>query len=111
LQNGTLSAGHARTLVGHPDAEKLAAQIVKNRLSVRDAEKLAKTSKNPKKSHNSAETVTKDADTVQIENDLSAHLGLKVNIAHVTGRENGQVVLNYRDLEQLDDLLRLLSGN
>jgi ParB family chromosome partitioning protein len=111
LQNGTLSAGHARTLVGHPDADKLAAEIVKKGLSVRDAEKLAKTSKNPKKSPNSAETVTKDADTVQIEKDLSAHLGLKVNIAHVTGRENGQVVLNYRDLEQLDDLLRLLSGS
>jgi ParB family chromosome partitioning protein len=111
LQNGTLSAGHARTLVGHPDADKLAAEIVKKGLSVRDAEKLAKTSKNPKKSTNSERTVTKDADTVQIEKDLSAHLGLKVNIAHVTGRENGQVVLNYRDLEQLDDLLRLLSGD
>jgi ParB family chromosome partitioning protein len=111
LQNGTLSAGHARTLVGHPDADKLATEIVKKGLSVRDAEKLAKTSKNPKKGPNSAKTVTKDADTVQIEKDLSAHLGLKVNIAHVTGRENGQVVLNYRDLEQLDDLLRLLSGN
>jgi ParB family chromosome partitioning protein len=111
LQNGTLSAGHARTLVGHPDADKLAAEIVKKGLSVRDAEKLVKTSKNPKKSPTSGKTVTKDADTVQIENDLSAHLGLKVNIAHAAGRENGQVVLNYRDLEQLDDLLRLLSGS
>ncbi|MFT5787290.1 MAG: ParB family chromosome partitioning protein, partial [Ascidiaceihabitans sp.] len=45
LQNGTLSAGHARTLVGHPDADKLATEIVKKGLSVRDAEKLAKTSK------------------------------------------------------------------
>jgi ParB family chromosome partitioning protein len=111
LQNGTLSAGHARTLIGHPDADKLAAEIVKKGLSVRDAEKLVKTSKNPKKSPTSGKTVTKDADTVQIENDLSAHLGLKVNIAHAAGRENGQVVLNYRDLEQLDDLLRLLSGS
>jgi ParB family chromosome partitioning protein len=111
LQSGTLSAGHARTLVGHPDADKLAAEIVKKGLSVRDAEKLVKTSKNPKKSPTSGKTVTKDADTIQIENDLSAHLGLKVNIAHAAGRENGQVVLNYRDLEQLDDLLRLLSGN
>jgi ParB family chromosome partitioning protein len=111
LQNGTLSAGHARTLIGHPDADKLAAEIVKKGLSVRDAEKLVKTSKNPNKSRTSGKTVTKDADTVQIENDLSAHLGLKVNIAHAAGRENGQVVLNYRDLEQLDDLLRLLSGS
>lgn len=111
LQNGRLSAGHARTLVGHTDADKIATEIVKKGLSVRDAEKLAKTSKNPTKRAASGKTVAKDADTVQIENDLSAHLGLKVNIAHAAGRENGQVVLNYRDLEQLDDLLRVLSGN
>lgn len=111
LQNGRLTAGHARTLVGHPDADKIAVEIVKKRLSVRDAEKLAKTSKNPIKKGTSGKPVVKDADTVQIENDLSAHLGLKVNIAHAPGSEKGQVVLNYRDLEQLDDLLRLLSGN
>jgi ParB family chromosome partitioning protein len=111
LQNGRLSAGHARTLVGHPDADQLAAEIVKKGLSVRDAEKLAKSSKTTKRAATSGKTVTKDADTIQIENDLSAHLGLKVNIAHAAGRENGQIVLNYRDLEQLDDLLRLLSGN
>lgn len=111
LQDGRLSAGHARTLVGHPNADQLAAEIVKKGLSVRDAEKLAKTAKRPQKRVSSGKLVTKDADTIQIENDLSAHLGLKVNIAHAAGKENGQVVLNYRDLEQLDDLLRLLSGS
>ncbi len=111
LQDGRLSAGHARTLVGHPNADQLAAEIVKKGLSVRDAEKLAKTAKSPQKRVSSGKLVSKDADTVQIENDLSAHLGLKVNIAHVAGKENGQVVLQYRDFEQLDDLLRLLSGS
>ena len=111
LQNGKLSAGHARTLVGHPDAASLAAQIVKSGLSVRDAEKLTKATKTPLKRASRAKTVSKDADTVQIENDLSAHLGMRVSINHADGKENGQVTLNYRDLEQLDDLLRLLSGN
>ena len=111
LADGRLSAGHARALVGHPDADKLAAEIVKKGLSVRNAEKLAKTSKtNPtkRKAHVASE---KDADTIQIEGDLSAHLGMKVKIDHAAGKENGQIVLHYRDLEQLDDVLRLLSGS
>ncbi|MGJ8610355.1 MAG: ParB/RepB/Spo0J family partition protein [Octadecabacter sp.] len=111
LQDGRLSAGHARTLVGHPDADSLAAEIVKKGLSVREAEKLAKASKEPKTRNTPNPVETKDADTIQIENDLAAQLGMKVNIAHAAGKENGQVVLHYRDLEQLDDLLRLLSGS
>ena len=111
LQNGNLSAGHARTLVGHPDSAKLAAEIVKKGLSVRDTEKLVKKSKNPSRNPASNKKITKDADTVQIENDLSAQLGLKVNIAHSVGHENGQVILSYSDLDQLDDLLRILSGS
>lgn len=111
LADGRLSAGHARTLVGHPDADRLAAEIVKGGLSVRAAEKLAKSEKPTRTKKSPASTKAKDADTVQIENDLAAQLGMKVNIAHAAGKENGQVVLHYRDLEQLDDLLRLLSGN
>ena len=111
LQNGTLTAGHARTLVGHPDADKLASEIVKKGLSVRDAEKLVKVSKKISNNSKLNKRAIKDADTVQIENDLTAHLGFKVNIAHSAGREHGQVILNYRDLEQLDDLLRILSGS
>ncbi|MGJ8686364.1 MAG: ParB/RepB/Spo0J family partition protein [Spongiibacteraceae bacterium] len=111
LQDGRLSAGHARTLVGHPDADSLAAEIVKKGLSVREAEKLAKASKEPKTRNAPNSVEAKDADTIQIENDLAAQLGMKVNITHAAGKENGQVVLHYRDLEQLDDLLRLLSGN
>ena len=110
LANGRLSAGHARTLVGHPDAEKLAAQIVKKGLSVRNAEKLVKSTKFSAPKKKTIRASTKDADTIQIESDLSAQLGMKVNIDHAAGKENGQVVLHYRDLEQLDDVLRLLSG-
>ena len=110
LADGRLSAGHARTLVGHPDADALAVEIVKKGLSVREAEKLTKKIKTKTQKLNPNRTAKKDADTVQIENDLAAHLGMRVNISHSEGKENGQVVLHYRDLEQLDDLLRLLSG-
>ena len=111
LVDGRLSAGHARTLVGHPDADRLAAEIVKDDLSVRAAEKLVKSKKAGTTKKSSQTPKTKDADTVQIENDLTAHLGMKVHISHADGKENGQVTLHYRDLEQLDDLLRLLSGS
>ncbi|MDB4213979.1 ParB/RepB/Spo0J family partition protein [Octadecabacter sp.] len=110
LADGRLSAGHARTLVGHLDAEKLAAEFVKKGLSVRNAEKLVKSTKASALKKKMPKASTKDADTIQIEGDLSAQLGMKVKIDHAAGKENGQVVLHYRDLEQLDDVLRLLSG-
>ena len=111
LADGRLSAGHARTIVGHPEADRLAVEIVNKGLSVRDTEKLVKSLKAPKRAKLSKRPTAKDADTLQIEGDLSAHLGMKVSISHAAGKESGQVVLNYRDLEQLDDLLRLLSGS
>ena len=111
LESGKLSAGHARALIGHPDVEQLAAAIIKNGLSVRDAERLAKQDKTTKPQRRDRTASEKDADTVQIEKDLAAQLGMKVAINHVAGKEAGQVVLHYKDLEQLDDLLRLLSGN
>lgn len=111
LETGKLSAGHARALIGHPDVEKIAATIIKNGLSVRDAERLAKQNKTPKSPAKNRTASEKDADTVQIEKDLAAQLGMKVAINHMAGKEAGQIVLHYSDLEQLDDLLRILSGN
>lgn len=113
LEQGKLTAGHARALVGHDNATDLARHIIDKQLSVRDAEKLARTglpgaSKTPA-SRPSAKT--KDADTVQIENELTAHLKMKVSIDHQADGEGGKLTLNYRSLEQLDDLLRALSGN
>jgi len=53
---------------------------------------------------------TKDADTVQIEQELSATLKMSVTIDHISGEEGGRMTLRYRNLAQLDDLLRALSG-
>lgn len=111
LADGRLTAGHARTLVGHPDADALAAEIVKKGLSVRATEKLAKAAKPTSAKRAAASAEPKDADTLQIEGDLSAQLRMKVKIDHSAGSENGKVTLHYRDLEQLDELLRLLSGS
>lgn len=108
VTEGKLSAGHARALVGKDDAEALARRIVKDGLSVREAEKLGKAPK-PGKSPRK-QLSEKDADTVQIENELSAQLKMGVQIDHAAGGESGKLILSYRNLAQLDDLLRVLSG-
>jgi ParB family chromosome partitioning protein len=55
--------------------------------------------------------VPKDPDTVQIENELSATLRMKVTIDHKAGDEGGKISISYKSLDQLDDLLRALAGN
>lgn len=109
VTDGRLSAGHARALVGKDNALDLARKIIKEGLSVRQAEKL--TSSKPAKKKARAGTPEKDADTKQIEKELAAHLGMSVQIDHAPGDEKGKLTLTYRDLAQLDDLLRLLSGS
>lgn len=109
--SGALTAGHARALIGHPKASEFANRIIQGKLSVRDAEKLAKTDGAPSRPARSTRSeVAKDADTIQIEKELAATLGMGVSIDHPDGHEGGTLTLRYRNLGQLDDLLRALSG-
>lgn len=113
VRDGKLSAGHARTLVTADDPVALAKQIIKKGLSVREAEKLAKSEQRnifsgSQKSKVKAKS-EKDADTKALEGDLSAGLGMKVSIDHKAGKDNGQIIITYDTLEQLDDLCRILS--
>lgn len=110
LVNGQISAGHARALVGHGQAVELAREIIQRKLSVRETEQLAKKGPAIKKRSVPHAPVPKDADTVQIENELSATLGMKVTIDHPAGNDGGKLVIGYKSLDQLDDLLRALSG-
>lgn len=104
LRDGHLSAGHARALLTAREPEKLANQIVARGLNVRQAEALAAGKPAP----TGAEPASrgKDADTAALERGLSERLGLKVTIAQ--GGKGGAVTIAYRDLDQLDGLLRLL---
>ncbi len=106
---GKLSAGHARALLTADDPEGLAALTVKNGLSVREVERLAKS---PAKDTSAAPTPhsTKDADTVLLEKDLKAALGMAVSIDHVPGGETGSLKIKYKSLEQLDEICRRLSA-
>jgi len=112
---GRLSAGHARALIGHQDVSSLARRVVAEGLSVRQVEKLVKTKAGDAAAKtgrsSGSRSTAKDPDTIQIEQELAAHLHMGVSIDHPAGSESGQLVLKYRNLGQLDDLLRLLSGN
>ncbi len=108
LRAGRLTAGHARALITARDPELLAQKVIQRGLSVRETEALAREATRPvaNKKDSRAE---KDADTRVLEQDISATLGMSVVIDHQPGGE-GQVTIKYRDLDQLDQLCRLLSG-
>ena len=112
LTDGKLTSGHARALVGHPMASDLARRIIQGKLSVRETERLVKSDGLPASRTTPVKAVlTKDPDTIQIEQELASSLGMGVTIEHKTGEEGGRLVLRYRNLTQLDDLLRALAGN
>ncbi|MCE8005510.1 ParB/RepB/Spo0J family partition protein [Aestuariivita sp.] len=110
LQEGHLSAGHARALITSDDPISLAQMVVKKGLSVRETEKLAKSQTTPR-TRPTRTAPEKDADTKALEGDLSATLGLNVQIEHRPGQEAGQITIKYESLEDLDTLCRLLSGS
>ena len=105
IRDGRLSAGHARTLVGAPDAEARAKAIVEAGLNVREAEAKAK----PRaKTNGAARAHGKDADTKALEASLENILGLSVEISH-RGAKGGELKITYKTLEQLDDVVARLS--
>ncbi len=106
LEDGRLTAGHGRTLITASDPEALAQQIVTGKLSVRDAEALAK---GRKPQGIKKPPVQKDPDTLALEEQLSDRLGLKVTITSHS-REGGVISVSYTTLDQLEDVyLRLLT--
>ncbi len=105
LALGKLTAGHARAIASTEDPIKHANTIVSRGLSVRDAERLAQKEAEPATTRTPPQ---KDADTLALEKMLSDRLGLTVTIAHKD--KGGQLKVDYRTLEQLDELCRLLQA-
>jgi ParB family transcriptional regulator, chromosome partitioning protein len=104
---GQLSAGHARALIGVPDPVASAKRIVEEGLNVRQTEALAHVEGVPERKPQKARGgKVKDPDTVALEKRVSDALGLAVNIDH---RDSGGTVrIRYRDLDQLDEVMRRL---
>ena len=108
--DGSLTMGHARALLGAPDVERLAEQVVVRGLSVRDTEKLTreKKARAPSGPGDKAVPAEPDADIIALQTQLADLLGVSVQIAH--GPKGGTLTLSYSTLDQLDMLCQRLTG-
>jgi ParB family chromosome partitioning protein len=113
ISAGKISAGHARQLIGQSDPEAMAREIVERGLNVRQVEAIAQ-----ERAHERAQAsgkaikprghASKDTDTLALEKRLSDALGLTVTIEH--HGDGGVLHIRYRDLDQLDSVVRRLDG-
>jgi ParB family chromosome partitioning protein len=104
VQEGKLTAGHARTLLGVPDPEAMARELMDGGLTVRQAERRSDAKKKP------GAPAPRDPNILDLETSISNALGLKVQITHRVekGEDRGEIKIAYASFEQLDDLTRRL---
>jgi ParB family chromosome partitioning protein len=108
IHAGKISAGAARMLIGAADPEEMAREIVDRGLNVRQVEALAK-DRVPGSGKAAKKRVVKSADTIALERRVSNTLGLTVTVDH---RSKGGVLhIHYRNLDQLEEVLRRLEKN
>ncbi|HVC54345.1 MAG TPA: ParB/RepB/Spo0J family partition protein [Stellaceae bacterium] len=103
LDDGALSAGHARALLGTPDPAALALEVVRRGLNVRATEALVRRRAAAKPAR---PTSPRDADTLALERELATALGLRVSLS--PKRRGGSLTVHYTSLDQLDRVLALL---
>jgi ParB family chromosome partitioning protein len=107
VRAGKLTAGHARMLVGQPNADALADEIVRKGLNVRQVEALVRQAAEPPKERRfTIGKLPKTPDTIALEKRLSDILGLDVSVDDLG--DGGVVKITYATLEQLDEVIRRL---
>jgi len=102
LDEGKLTAGHARALLGASDPLGLAEVVVRRGLNVRQVERLAQRSKAKPSQRTPRE---KDADTRSVEHELTLALGMTVRIEPAHNGRAGTLSIAYQSLDQLGDLI------
>ncbi|HEX4695365.1 ParB/RepB/Spo0J family partition protein [Sphingomonas sp.] len=110
LIDGRIDMGHARALIGAPDVERLAAEVVAKGLSVRETERLARSAKSDggNGSGGGGGGGGRNADIAALERQLSDVIGLGVRITY--GAKGGALTVNYSTLDQLDMVCQRLTG-
>ena len=103
--NDKISPGHAKILVGLDNSELLAEKIIKKKLSVRQAEALARLVKSNKSS-----IKYKDPNSIDIENQLSSKIGMKVFLNNKKNN-TGTLIFEYKGVDQLDRLIKIIKEN
>lgn len=114
VEEGKLSMGHARALIGNDEALAIAKRAVNDNLSVREVEKLARGEAEPAKPKLAAvrnsRDPAKDADIAAVQAHLEEFLGLTVRIKTDADPRSGAVTIRYRTLDQLDLICQRLTG-
>ena len=112
-----ISAGHARALLKSDNAYDLALHVIEKNLSVRDTEKLVADDLGRDIQHRNATTktgqkgfATKDADLLALEKQITDNLGMGVTLDMKTDNQAGKMTINFRDLGQLDDIIKRLEN-
>ena len=121
IETNELSAGHARALLAIDDPEEqkaIADRIIRNGMSVRDTEKLVRARKNDEGIEETASTDMgsgKTSETAYLQNlqsKISQALGKKISInkAKKPGAQNGKLEIEYKDNQELEDIIKILCG-
>jgi ParB family chromosome partitioning protein len=108
LDEGQISAGHARTLVNAEDPEKLAGEILRRGLNVRQAEDLTRKTK-PAAGKGEVAMAPRDPNISALEHDLAEATGLKVGV-RTKASGAGTLTIRFDSPDQLDDVIRRLKG-
>ena len=101
IVDGKLSVGHARAIINSENSLKIAKDIIKKGLSVREVEKILN---NTKKIENTSDP----NEYLDIENDLSSKIGLKTKIIFNNKKKNGSLTIKFKNLEQLEFIIKKL---
>ena len=106
VESGSLSAGHARSLIGLNNSAEIAKKIIEKRLSVRQTEVFVKQFKDKKFKLVSR----KDTNILDLQKSLEEKTGLSVSINNKKNN-SGNISFEYKDLEQLDKLINIIKDN
>ncbi len=106
IEEGNLTAGQARPLIGLPSATNIAEEIVAKNLSARSVELLVRSKKGPQK----VGQIKIDSNILNEQKQIQEKLGLNVNITNKRNN-SGKIVIEYKNLEQFELVSNLLKGN
>ena len=107
VENEKISAGHARSLIGLPNATQIATKIVEKKLSVRQSENLVRALRNER---NLKVVPSKDRNILDLEKSLVDKIGINVEIKN-NRNNSGRLSFEYKNLEQLDRLINIIKNN
>ena len=106
VEQGNLSAGHARSLIGLNNSVDIARKIIQKKLSVRQSEILVRQFRDKKFKLISK----KDSNVLAVQKDLEEKTGLSVSINNKKNN-SGTISFEYKDLDQLDKLINIIKKN